>query len=115
MVNDVNDAAPAVAANEVCPPRVHAELTRMVSVFDTRLPYWSSTFTVKGRAVCAWVVPAGSVVKASLLAVVGVTVTVAEAVPPVGVSVAVTAHDPVLAPPRMTPENVAFPEVPPVV
>jgi hypothetical protein len=45
-----------------------------------------------------------------------VTVTVTGvAVPPVGESVAVIEQDPELAPPRMTPEYVAFPEVPVVV
>jgi hypothetical protein len=115
IVNVVKEATPPVAANDVCPPSVHDEVIPTVSVLDTRLPYWSSTLTVNGSAVCAWAVAAGSVVKASLWLVaegVTVTVTAGDVVPPVGVSAADSAHEPVLALLRMMAAKVAFPEVP---
>jgi hypothetical protein len=71
----------------------------------------SSVSTVNGTAVLTGVVEAGSVVKTTLFAAAGVTVTVAVAVPSVGASVATNAHEPVLAPLRMMLVNVAFPEV----
>jgi hypothetical protein len=73
----------------------------------------SSVLTVNGTTVLAGVVAAGSVLKTTLFVAAGVTVTLTGAeVPPVGVSVATSEHEPVVAPPRMTPVNVAFPEVP---
>jgi hypothetical protein len=93
--------------------KIETESTDPVS----RFPYVSSVFTVNGTTVLTGVEDAGSVVKAILLMAAGVTVTftAGDDVPPVGLSVATSEHEPVLAPPRMTPENVAFPEVPVVV
>jgi hypothetical protein len=70
---------------------------------------------VNDTAVFTGVVEGGSVVNTSWLAAAGVTTMVAFAIPPVGASVATNAQEPVLAPLRVMPVNVAFPEVPVVV
>jgi hypothetical protein len=115
-VTVVKDATPPTSLTGVAPPSVHDDVIVTESVDAvSRLPYVSSVFTVNGTAVLAGVVDAGSVVKTTLFAVDGVTVIVAVAVPPVGASVATNAHEPVPAPLRVMPVNVALPEVPEVV
>jgi hypothetical protein len=110
----VKDATPPLSANGVAPISVHDDVRETESIDAvSRLPYGSSVFTVNGTTVLAGVVDAGSVVKTTLLAPAGVTVTFCETVAPVVVvSVATKLHDPVLAPLTVTPVNVAFPEVP---
>ena len=108
-------ATPATSAAEVVPPSVHEELSATVSVAPVaRLPYWSSLDTLKVvKATPAPAVAGGAVVNASLLAAAGVTVTVCVMVaPPVGVSVATKLQEPVLAPLRVIPVNVAVPVAP---
>jgi hypothetical protein len=112
----VKDATPPLSVTGVAPVSVHDDVIETESIDAvSRLPYWSSVFTVNGTAVLAGVVDAGSVVKTTWCAAAGVTATVAVAVPPVGASTADNAHEPVLAALRMMLVNVAFPDVPDVV
>jgi hypothetical protein len=79
MVTALKVATPPTAATESVPVKVQVEVRAIVSVEPvpvvTTFPYWSSTETAKlVSAVPAVAVAGGSTVKATLLAVVAVTV-----------------------------------------
>jgi quinol-cytochrome oxidoreductase complex cytochrome b subunit len=101
IVKALNDATPAASATLVTPPSVHELVIAIVSAEPvpvvTVLPYWSSVDTLNNvSATLSDAVAGGAVVKASLVAAVGVTViAVLFMVPlsPADVSVAVSVHD----------------------